>query len=188
MKSKLKHSKEFDRIVHCQTLDGVDSTSSPDKRKLLGRHIEGKIRSKTSHHVNEQPSEETQRQYGAIWAIKFSRDGRYMAAGGQNCIIKVWEVLDTESNQKPQMDDVERKPPDQEETIKVFKDKAIREYHGHMADILDLCWSKVRDWMDGFLSQFLQEVSDSITFYCLVPWTSACGESMVLCLESRRLS
>jgi WD40 repeat protein len=29
---------------------------------------------------------------GHIWAMSFSRDGRYLASGGQDGIVRVWEV------------------------------------------------------------------------------------------------
>ena len=30
---------------------------------------------------------------GVIWAAAFSRDGRYLATAGQDCVVMVWEVL-----------------------------------------------------------------------------------------------
>ncbi|WOK94840.1 hypothetical protein Cni_G03545 [Canna indica] len=33
---------------------------------------------------------------GAIWSIKFSFDGRYLASGGEDCVIHVWKVVDSE--------------------------------------------------------------------------------------------
>lgn len=67
---------------------------------------------------------------GATWALKFSKDGKYLAAAGQLCTIYVWKVLDHEEQRK--------------EGIKVFQDSIFREYQGHAADILDIAWSKVR--------------------------------------------
>ncbi|CAN1725417.1 WD repeat-containing protein 44 [Linum perenne] len=33
---------------------------------------------------------------GSIWTIKFSLDGRYLASAGEDCVIHVWKVLETE--------------------------------------------------------------------------------------------
>jgi WD40 repeat protein len=70
--------------------------------------------------------------------MKISKDGKYLAAGGQNCVLRVWETLN-------------EGVPDKQDSIKVFNDKPLREYKGHHADILDISWSKVKRqqaWMD----------------------------------------
>ncbi|GFP78596.1 protochlorophyllide reductase chloroplastic [Phtheirospermum japonicum] len=33
---------------------------------------------------------------GSIWAIKFSLDGKYLASAGEDCVIHVWRVVETE--------------------------------------------------------------------------------------------
>jgi WD40 repeat protein len=66
--------------------------------------------------------------YGAIWAMRFSKDGRYLASAGQNCVIHLWKLLEDTS---------------ESHSIKVLDETPFREYTGHKADILDLAWSKV---------------------------------------------
>ncbi|CAL9081939.1 unnamed protein product [Musa acuminata var. zebrina] len=41
-------------------------------------------------------TQEIQAHNGAIWSIKFSSDGRYLASGGEDCVIHVWEVVESE--------------------------------------------------------------------------------------------
>ncbi|KAI8981504.1 WD40-repeat-containing domain protein [Pilobolus umbonatus] len=75
----------------------------------------------------------------AIWAIQFSLDGRYMATGGQDCIICIWKTLRVpEKVDNIDMQDLFPQIP----SIKVFHDTPARTYTGHLADILDLSWSK----------------------------------------------
>ncbi|KAJ7518885.1 hypothetical protein O6H91_20G013700 [Diphasiastrum complanatum] len=31
---------------------------------------------------------------GPIWALKFSTDGHYLATGGQDCVVRIWEIKD----------------------------------------------------------------------------------------------
>nr|CAD1821093.1 unnamed protein product [Ananas comosus var. bracteatus] len=41
-------------------------------------------------------SQEIQAHGGSIWSIKFSLDGRYLASAGDDCVIHVWEVSESE--------------------------------------------------------------------------------------------
>jgi WD40 repeat protein len=38
-------------------------------------------------------TQEIQGHRGSVWSIKFSPDGRYLATAGEDCVIHVWEVL-----------------------------------------------------------------------------------------------
>lgn len=67
--------------------------------------------------------------YGATWTMKFSKDGKYLASAGQFCNVYVWRVLDETAQ-------------DGENSIDVFEDVHYREYRGHLADVLDISWSK----------------------------------------------
>ncbi|MED6169159.1 hypothetical protein PIB30_018877 [Stylosanthes scabra] len=41
-------------------------------------------------------SQEIQAHNGSIWTIKFSLDGKYLASAGEDCVIHVWQVVETE--------------------------------------------------------------------------------------------
>ncbi|KAJ4726273.1 WD repeat-containing protein 44-like [Melia azedarach] len=41
-------------------------------------------------------SQEIQAHSGSIWSIKFSLDGRYLASAGEDCVIHVWKVVESE--------------------------------------------------------------------------------------------
>ncbi|PON33966.1 Coatomer beta subunit [Parasponia andersonii] len=41
-------------------------------------------------------SQEIQAHNGSIWSIKFSLDGRYLASAGEDCVIHVWQVMESE--------------------------------------------------------------------------------------------
>ncbi|KAK8507393.1 hypothetical protein V6N13_141413 [Hibiscus sabdariffa] len=41
-------------------------------------------------------SQEIQAHTGSIWSIKFSLDGKYLASAGEDCIIHVWKVIESE--------------------------------------------------------------------------------------------
>ncbi|XWS27978.1 hypothetical protein CRYUN_Cryun25bG0026700 [Craigia yunnanensis] len=41
-------------------------------------------------------SQEIQAHTGSIWSIKFSLDGKYLASAGEDCIIHVWKVVESD--------------------------------------------------------------------------------------------
>ncbi|GMP65732.1 hypothetical protein CsSME_00026410 [Camellia sinensis var. sinensis] len=41
-------------------------------------------------------SQEIRAHSGSIWTIKFSLDGKYLASAGEDCVIHVWQVVETE--------------------------------------------------------------------------------------------
>ncbi|XP_027340128.1 uncharacterized protein LOC113853742 isoform X3 [Abrus precatorius] len=41
-------------------------------------------------------SQEIQAHSGSIWSIKFSLDGKYLASAGEDCVIHVWQVVESE--------------------------------------------------------------------------------------------
>lgn len=90
---------------------------------------------------------------GAIWAMKFSKDGQYLAAGGQEKVVRVWKVIGTSEERtahEKEEDDagmqnggVYTQGKGVRLNAPVFRSEPIQEYHGHTADVLDLSWSKV---------------------------------------------
>ena len=85
--------------------------------------------------------------------MQFSKDGKYLAAGGQEKIVRIWQVIETteeRSMHEKQQDALGQEPEGLDTrrtgvklTAPVFRNEPIREYKGHTADILDLSWSKV---------------------------------------------
>ncbi|CAN6461854.1 unnamed protein product [Victoria cruziana] len=41
-------------------------------------------------------SQEIQAHTGSIWSMKFSLDGKYLASAGEDCVIHVWQVMESE--------------------------------------------------------------------------------------------
>jgi WD40 repeat protein len=124
-KSKNKRDREFDRLFLAQELrwQGASTKSSQSR---LGK--------------GEKQDQD------AIWAIAFSRDGQYLAAGGENNVVKVWSVLATEDERQAQ--DAEEEENARTNTsvqmrASVFRSAPLRTYTDHEGAILDLSWSKV---------------------------------------------
>lgn len=118
----------------------------------------------------------TRKDGSAVWAMEFSVDGKYLAAGGQDFTVRVWAVISTSEERRAHETEEDAAGKDGERVrlnAPVFKTKTVQEYGGHSASILDLSWSKV-----GFPGgSQLGSYSDSVrtTFYCRPRWIRQCG-------------
>ncbi|KAI8144832.1 WD40-repeat-containing domain protein [Fennellomyces sp. T-0311] len=146
LKSRTRPGRDLGRILHAQTLNGKDATGEKPRHRARTRAKE------LLHHSFTVPSgikdsdlhSNTDESMGAIWVMKFSQDGRYIAAGGQKCVIRIWKTRD---GQGPTNEDGHRRTMSDHDiasrqTIKVFNDEPVREFEGHTGDILDISWSK----------------------------------------------
>jgi WD repeat-containing protein 44 len=92
----------------------------------------------------------------AVWALEFSKDGRYLGAAGQDGVVRVWAVITNQEDRiAHEREEDEAKSGEQRMrlTAPVFKSKPIREYGGHTGSVLDLSWSKVRNMRTIWSSQ-----------------------------------
>ncbi|KAF1355746.1 WD repeat-containing protein 44 [Lizonia empirigonia] len=126
VRSKFKTKKEFDRVFLAQELrSGADKNSAPAAGS------------------NPAPQSGSAATQNPIWATEFSKDGKYLAAGGQDRVIRVWAVLsNAEERRAHETDESDPVGEAKHLSAPVFQQKPFREYNGHTATILDLSWSK----------------------------------------------
>lgn len=135
-----KKDKAFDRVFFAQELlSGARSQLRAADRR----------RSTSASTPNDEGSG------NAIWALAFSKDGKYLAAAGQDKKVRVWAVISTpdEREDATHSDDdaqTENQPPKLK--APVFHPKPIRVFEGHTGSVLDLSWSKVCSQRDGRIS------------------------------------
>ncbi|KAF7161503.1 hypothetical protein CNMCM5623_007074 [Aspergillus felis] len=90
----------------------------------------------------------------AIWALSFSKDGKYLAAAGQDRRVRVWAVIASLEDRKEEGlgEGEEAQNGDEPPRLKapVFRAKPIQVYEGHSASVLDLSWSKFHPRDDRF--------------------------------------
>ncbi|KAI0481308.1 WD40-repeat-containing domain protein [Xylariaceae sp. FL0804] len=121
-----KKIREFNRIFLAQALVGTEAVSRD---------------------AAVDPAEPTSKKGpasgGPIWSIEFSRDGKYLATGGRDSVVRIWAVIATNEDRKT-YEEEEKATTGNEECLSapVFRKKPIRTFTGHTGDILDLSWSK----------------------------------------------
>ena len=130
VRSKFKARRDFDRLFLAQEL-------YCGKRRKFVRTETNKLRRKSSASTDQE----------AVWAMEFSKDGRYLAAAGADMVLRVWQVLSTPEDRRKQETstyDESRTGVNQGERLSapVFLSQPVREWEGHRSTILDLSWSK----------------------------------------------
>ena len=129
-----KKTREFNRMFLAQELSGT-------KTPFSDRKVPGFTTSDvTVHKLSKLP-----KTCGAVWAIEFSKDGKYLAAAGRDQVVRIWAVISTpeERQAHEHEEDVSSQASGIERlSAPVFRSKPVREFQGHTGDILDLSWSK----------------------------------------------
>ncbi|CZS97259.1 related to WD repeat-containing protein 44 [Rhynchosporium graminicola] len=131
-----KKVREFDRMFLAQELSGTRHALSDEKVPGLAA---------TASELPNPHKILKSTKTGAVWATEFSKCGKYLAAAGQDQVVRIWAVITTPD---------ERRSHEYEEELKsstsgaarlsapVFRSTPIREFEGHTGDVLDLSWSK----------------------------------------------
>ncbi|KAL8970587.1 MAG: hypothetical protein Q9183_001446, partial [Haloplaca sp. 2 TL-2023] len=132
MRSHGKKEKDFNRIFLAQQLRG---RTGVEIAQAGGRHVK----------VDAYKGGDPKKDGNAIWAMEFSRDGRYLAAGGQDYLVRVWTVISNTEERRAHETEEDAAGKEGEHVrlnAPVFRTKPAQEYEGHTASVLDLSWSK----------------------------------------------
>ncbi|CAG8538481.1 28781_t:CDS:2, partial [Racocetra persica] len=101
---------------------------------------------------------------GAIWSMKFSKDGKFLATGGQDTVVRVWAVISSDEEREHFLEGSGTSVYEGISGAKlgapVFRDKPLYEYRGHTADILDLSWKQL---LTFFINGQDREHTDFVT-------------------------
>lgn len=166
VRTKFKTNKEFDRLFLAQELRSGASKDSVSS-------ITGS---------NPAPQSGSAATKNPIWATEFSKDGKYLAAGGQDQVVRIWAVLSSaEERRAHEKDDNDLAGEARHLSAPVFQQKPYREYNGHTSTILDLSWSKVCAHCLHFSLKDVNSNAARTTSCYPLRWTKlyACGTSVV---------
>ena len=100
VKCRGKKERELNRLILAQQL--IVPYSGQEPGRDASPPIPHPPASSATIKNEKTESTEQQRGPGAIWALKCSKDGKYLAAGGQDTIVRVWTLIGLK---KPDPDD-----------------------------------------------------------------------------------
>jgi WD40 repeat protein len=129
VRSHHKKDKDFDRLFVAQELRGRLEQPKQPTEKSSG------------------PDTAEESSGKAVWVLKFSKDGKYLAAAGQDRKVRVWSVIATPEDRRVHEIEEEARNDHEQPLVRlsapVFKSQPVQEFEGHTGSIVDLSWSKV---------------------------------------------
>ncbi|RWR86875.1 POC1 centriolar protein B-like protein isoform X1 [Cinnamomum micranthum f. kanehirae] len=156
IKRHKEETQKHKRNVLCNGL-------SPKARRMRVRNHKKSCVEFTAVYMEQ----EIQAHKGFIWTMKFSPDGKFLATGGEDGIVRIWRVgeaagasckyLDAENirwseygvDRIKEVESICEKKKPHSASVVVVPDKVFRieetplhEFRGHTSDVLDLSWSK----------------------------------------------
>ncbi|OQE10449.1 hypothetical protein PENVUL_c004G10230 [Penicillium vulpinum] len=131
VRAHYKKEKTFSRVFLAQELGGSGPVPKTADRRI------------STSSALPQNGENTGK---AVWALMFSKDGKYIAAAGQDRKVRVWAIIATPDEREDANGDEESTPVDAQDNsglkAPVFQPTPVQVYEGHTGSILDLSWSK----------------------------------------------
>jgi WD repeat-containing protein 44 len=135
VKAQNRKRRDFDKVFLSQVLLGPTKNRATSDEKIVSISDVSQIPATPGGPPANR----------AIWAMEFSRDGRYLAAAGQDKKVRVWQVISSPEDREAEEKDFSAGNAGGENVrlnAPVFRTKLLREYDGHTSSILDLSWSK----------------------------------------------
>ncbi|KAK8065739.1 WD repeat-containing protein [Apiospora hydei] len=133
VRSHNKKLKEFNRMFLAQEL--VGTRPLPDGSNKSFEEDSGR----TTHTLGSK----NVTAGGPVWAVEFSKDGKYLATAGKDRVVRIWAVMSSPED-RAAYDEYEMGQGSYGERLSapVLHPNPVREFVGHTGEILDLSWSK----------------------------------------------
>ncbi|KAG5242970.1 WD-40 repeat family protein [Salix suchowensis] len=149
--------KNIKGVAYSMSMSGSSRIQDPKQEPKLSKN------SASSGWIKVRQTGKSYKELRSIWTIRFSSDARFLASGGEDKVIHIWEVQECEIISTPSLGEVtpmssERKKkwkasssrkgnPIPEyvhvpETVFSLSEKPVCSFSGHLDDVLDLSWSR----------------------------------------------
>ncbi|KAH7671299.1 WD40-repeat-containing domain-containing protein [Dioscorea alata] len=142
----------------CKHDDSVQNVQQPKTSRIKVQQQKKRCMEFTALYLGQ----EIKGHNGLIRTMKFSVSGRHLASGGEDCVVRIWQVREVETSSKcfasngsskfiNKIKDGRvmfgRKSPSSAPAVipkELFKieETPLHEFHGHTSGILDLSWSE----------------------------------------------
>ncbi|KAL5571443.1 hypothetical protein UlMin_021040 [Ulmus minor] len=101
MRGGQKERKSSDERDTSSEKGGRRSSSATDDSQDVSFHGPERVRVRQYGKSSKElaalyKSQEIRAHNGSIWSVKFSLDGKYLASAGEDCVIHVWQVVESE--------------------------------------------------------------------------------------------
>lgn len=156
------YSQDRPSSLHSTSPTREDSSPLEHENPSTSEHKKERSTNSTAGGSAGTGDNKSSKQNRAVWAVKFSNNGKWLAVGGRDGVVRgeskifrffacarfdstffsysiVWEVLST----REERETIQQQGLGFGGAMPIFKEKPIREYKGHGSDVLDLNWSKV---------------------------------------------
>ncbi|KAK7967321.1 WD repeat-containing protein [Apiospora aurea] len=133
VRSHNKKLKEFNRMFLAQEL--VGTRPLPDGSDKSFEEGSGR----TTHALGSK----NVTAGGPVWAVEFSKDGKYLATAGKDRVVRIWAVMSSQEDRAAYDEcEIDQGSYGERLSAPVFHPNPVREFVGHTGEILDLSWSK----------------------------------------------
>ncbi|KAG8089579.1 hypothetical protein GUJ93_ZPchr0011g28175 [Zizania palustris] len=155
-------------VVTMSKSASASATMASSSSERLKVHNYGKLSKELTGLYLRQ---EVRAHEGSIWTIKFSPDGRFLASGGEDSVVRVWRVVDADASsstapglaaQLSKKVRVRRGKSGKHvlpehvvvpETAFALADEPACSLEGHLDDVLDLAWSKSQQLLSSSMDK-----------------------------------
>ncbi|CDW88776.1 wd repeat-containing protein [Stylonychia lemnae] len=129
-------------IILANQKDKLERLQKPGIKSWLHDKYQTQIYKKNLHEFDLFLVQNIRAHSDSVWVAKFSPDGLYLATGGKDAVLKIWQVNQVPSELKFSNENPKEFTKQIGDCYRLFDDKPFREFREHEYDILDIAWCK----------------------------------------------
>ncbi|CAL1379946.1 unnamed protein product [Linum trigynum] len=147
---KMKRKWSWKQFVNNKKRDDQDVSSNDLVSKASGKFAKVKCNKKKYMELSGLfVGQDIQAHKGFIWTMKFSPDAKYLATGGEDGIIRIWQVGTAPADSKLPGAGLKKGGGQHQQQPSIvipemvfrIEESPVHEFRGHSNDVLDLAWS-----------------------------------------------